>query len=162
MIFWNSVFHLDFHAMVHNMAKCFENALFTIHMNFHSSSLYLRIASQVSWGSLLKTRSWCRGEELCTYVKSCDLPRSLRIINDHIKATWLALQSFKKYSYFSFDPQEISVVPTENISTIHISQSLSLSATVKCKLFRVDTWLCFDANKRCLILILYLHRITQP
>ena len=29
MIIWDFVFHLDFHAMVHNMAKCFENALFT-------------------------------------------------------------------------------------------------------------------------------------
>ena len=56
-----------------------------------SSSLYLRNASQVSWGSLLKTRSWCRGEELCDHVKSCDLPRSLRILNDHVKAVWLAM-----------------------------------------------------------------------
>jgi len=30
----------------------------------------------------------------------------------------------KNYSYFSFDPQEVSVVQTANTSTIHISQSL--------------------------------------
>ena len=29
LIIWNFDFHLDFHAMVHYTAKCFENALFT-------------------------------------------------------------------------------------------------------------------------------------